>query len=188
MLTLTTHPLQRLKVLPNSAKNCQVCFFLYRAYYTWLGVKECFNIVTGHLNNKFMLIAFLFFFLFLTLLGCPFISKYPSPVSIHNALYKQILQMKSLSKHIFIYLHFNLCHMTFFISSGRTLDFTIDLSKMPIIGRKFIYPESYRHIPFDERDGEGKASSNGSAVSLSRKPSNNQDLDSVWRRPQASQV
>ncbi|GFR96359.1 furry [Elysia marginata] len=73
---------------------------------------------------------------------------------------------------------------------GRTLDFTIDLSKMPIIGRKFIYPESYRHIPFDERGGEGKNqnSANGSAVSLSRKPSNNQDLDSVWRRPQASQA
>ncbi|KAK3798079.1 hypothetical protein RRG08_034635 [Elysia crispata] len=74
---------------------------------------------------------------------------------------------------------------------GRTLDFTIDLSKMPIIGRKFIYPESYRHIPFDEREGEGKGqsnSANGSAVSLSRKPSNNQDLDSVWRRPQASQA
>ncbi|GFN79511.1 protein furry homolog isoform x3, partial [Plakobranchus ocellatus] len=82
---------------------------------------------------------------------------------------------------------------------GRTLDFTIDLSKTPIIGRKFIYPESYRHVPFDEREENIKkgllasnlgqnASASGSAVSLSRKPSNNQDLDSVWRRPQASQA
>lgn len=35
---------------------------------------------------------------------------------------------------------------------------------------------------------EKSPAASGSAVSLSRKPSNNQDIDSVWRRPQASQV
>jgi hypothetical protein len=32
------------------------------------------------------------------------------------------------------------------------------------------------------------ASAGSSTVSLSRKPSNNQDIDSLWRRPQLSQV
>ncbi|XP_048243647.1 protein furry-like isoform X3 [Haliotis rufescens] len=78
---------------------------------------------------------------------------------------------------------------------GRTLDFSVDLSKTPIIGRKFFVN--------DQSSAGGAAaaagatagatggpvqSSSSSGVSLSRKPSNNQDIDSVWRRPQASQA
>ncbi|XP_012945432.1 protein furry homolog isoform X2 [Aplysia californica] len=71
---------------------------------------------------------------------------------------------------------------------GRTLDFTIDLSKVPIIGRKFISPETNKPSAAEEKERATSSSISGSAVSLSRKPSNNQDLDSVWRRPQASQA
>ncbi|KAK6976868.1 protein furry, partial [Biomphalaria glabrata] len=69
---------------------------------------------------------------------------------------------------------------------GRTLDFTIDLSRTPIIGRKFFSPDNFKQSPPDDKDKP--PSTSGSAVSLSRKPSNNQDIDSVWRRPQASQA
>ncbi|BFZ15206.1 hypothetical protein BsWGS_18245 [Bradybaena similaris] len=69
---------------------------------------------------------------------------------------------------------------------GRTLDFSIDLSKTPIIGRKYIYPDIVKQTQAEDK--EKPPSNNGSSVSLSRKPSNNQDIDSVWRRPQASQA
>ncbi|XP_059157209.1 protein furry homolog isoform X2 [Physella acuta] len=67
---------------------------------------------------------------------------------------------------------------------GRTLDFSIDLSRTPIIGRKFISSETLKQASPEEKS----PATSGSAVSLSRKPSNNQDIDSVWRRPQASQA
>nr|AOV18883.1 furry [Lymnaea stagnalis] len=69
---------------------------------------------------------------------------------------------------------------------GRTLDFTIDLSRTPIIGRRYFSPDNFKPTALDDK--EKTPSTSGSAVSLSRKPSNNQDIDSVWRRPQASQA
>ena len=59
------------------------------------------------------------------------------------------------------------------------------MARVAIIGRKFISPEKGK---LQTEEKEKTPSISGSAVSLSRKPSNNQDLDSVWRRPQASQV
>lgn len=69
-------------------------------------------------------------------------------------------------------------------SLGRTLDFSLDLSKTPIIGIKFLNSEVARNAVAEEK----ATATPPSGVSLSRKPSNNQDIDSVWRRPQASQV
>ncbi|ESO93945.1 hypothetical protein LOTGIDRAFT_105090, partial [Lottia gigantea] len=69
---------------------------------------------------------------------------------------------------------------------GRTLDFSVDLSKTPIIGRKYLSStEASKSV---EETSQASSSASSSTVSLSRKPSNNQDIDSVWRRPQASQA
>ncbi|KAK7496521.1 hypothetical protein BaRGS_00012173, partial [Batillaria attramentaria] len=69
---------------------------------------------------------------------------------------------------------------------GRTLDFSLDLTKIPIIGQKFLNSEPSRNSVSEEKAATAPAATTG--VSLSRKPSNNQDIDSVWRRPQASQA
>ncbi|XP_041356858.1 protein furry-like isoform X3 [Gigantopelta aegis] len=70
---------------------------------------------------------------------------------------------------------------------GRTLDFSVDLSNTPIIGHKYLNTEANSGSS-DVPVTSSPSSSSGTAVSLSRKPSNNQDIDSVWRRPQASQA
>ncbi|KAL8598756.1 hypothetical protein ACOMHN_033320 [Nucella lapillus] len=69
---------------------------------------------------------------------------------------------------------------------GRTLDFSLDMSKTTIIGLKFLTSESAKNSTAEEKPAPTTAVA--SAVSLSRKPSNNQDIDSLWRRPQASQA
>ncbi|XP_070197468.1 protein furry-like isoform X3 [Littorina saxatilis] len=69
---------------------------------------------------------------------------------------------------------------------GRTLDFALDLSKTPVVGLKFLKSESPRNSGLEEKPAATPATA--SSVSLSRKPSNNQDIDSLWRRPQASQA
>ncbi|XP_076468272.1 protein furry-like isoform X4 [Babylonia areolata] len=69
---------------------------------------------------------------------------------------------------------------------GRTLDFSLDMTKTTIIGLKFLNSESARNSAAEEKSAAVTAVA--SAVSLSRKPSNNQDIDSLWRRPQASQA
>ncbi|XP_025086109.1 protein furry homolog isoform X4 [Pomacea canaliculata] len=66
---------------------------------------------------------------------------------------------------------------------GRTLDFTLEVSRMPIIGLKFLNSDTARSLLAEEK----MPAAISAGVSLSRKPSNNQDIDSVWRRPQASQ-
>lgn len=68
--------------------------------------------------------------------------------------------------------------------TGRTLDFTLEVSRMPIIGLKFLNSDTARSLLAEEK----MPAAISAGVSLSRKPSNNQDIDSVWRRPQASQV
>lgn len=69
--------------------------------------------------------------------------------------------------------------------AGRTLDFHLDLSKTTVIGLKFLNSESAKNSMTEK---PAAASAGSSTVSLSRKPSNNQDIDSLWRRPQLSQV
>ena len=76
------------------------------------------------------------------------------------------------------------CLMT--VPTGRTLDFSLDLSKSAVIGLKFLNSDSLRNSGSEEKPAATSAVA--SVVSLSRKPSNNQDIDSLWRRPQASQV
>ncbi|KAK6173602.1 hypothetical protein SNE40_017022 [Patella caerulea] len=72
---------------------------------------------------------------------------------------------------------------------GRTLDFSVDLSKTPIIGRKYLAGgDNTKTLEETSQSASPSTSASSSTVSLSRKPSNNQDIDSVWRRPQASQA
>lgn len=64
--------------------------------------------------------------------------------------------------------------MTYFFISGRTLDFNVDLSNLSVIGQKFV------SIP--------EAAETGPPLSPTRKGSSHIDVESNWRRPQASQV
>lgn len=66
------------------------------------------------------------------------------------------------------------CIVIFF--KGRTLDFTVDLTNVPIIGQKYVNVQEF--VP-----GEP-----GPPLSPTRKGSNHMEIESNWRRPQASQV
>jgi len=66
------------------------------------------------------------------------------------------------------------CIVIFF--KGRTLDFTVDLTSVPIIGQKYVNVQEF--VPEEP----------GPPLSPARKGSNHMEIESNWRRPQASQV
>lgn len=59
---------------------------------------------------------------------------------------------------------------------GRTLDFSVDLATVPIIGQKY--------VNLQESVPEGSVP----PLSPARKGSSHIDIESNWKRPQASQV
>jgi hypothetical protein len=69
------------------------------------------------------------------------------------------------------------CIVIFF--KGRTLDFTVDLTNVPIIGQKYVNVQE--SVP-------GEPGEPGPPLSPTRKGSNHMEIESNWRRPQASQV
>ena len=62
---------------------------------------------------------------------------------------------------------------------GRTLDFTVDLTNVPIIGQKYVNVQE--SVP-------GEPGEPGPPLSPTRKGSNHMEIESNWRRPQASQT
>ena len=67
--------------------------------------------------------------------------------------------------------------------SGRTLDFTVDLSKTAVIGRRYLNPDIYGASAVEET-----SSTPSNQSSLSRKGSSFTEADTCWKKAANSQV
>ena len=67
--------------------------------------------------------------------------------------------------------------------TGRTLDFTVDLSKTAVIGRRYLNPDIYGASVVEEA-----SNTLGNQSSLSRKGSSFTEADTCWKKAANSQV
>ena len=67
--------------------------------------------------------------------------------------------------------------------TGRTLDFSVDLSKTAVIGRRFLNPDIYGASVVEEASNTPSNQS-----SLSRKGSSFTEADTCWKKAANSQV